>query len=219
MPISPTGQSKNANVFKSRARNVARPLNNLAAQSLYPMRKLSRQNQGFTLIEILVVITIAAILVGAVVINLDFRNPSKTVLDMSRRTSLLMQLTSDQAVYARQQFGIRFHPESYTFFALAADEDGGGSWEVFPDDRLKFEPPDLKVEFEVELSGLPIVLDELEPELDAATDEDPIRPHVMFLSNGEIVPDFRVILSDGNGDNRQAVFAGEILPIEIESVR
>ena len=183
------------------------------------MHTLKRRNQGFTLIEILVVITIAVILVGAVVINLDFRNPGKTVLDASRRTSLLMQLTSDQAVYARQQFGIRFHPESYTFFTLSADEDGNGSWQVFPDDRLKYEPPDLKIEFEVELSGLPIILDELEAELDAATDDDPIRPHVMFLSNGEIVPDFRVILSDAEGEHRQAVFAGEILPVEIEAVR
>ena len=183
------------------------------------MHKISRRNQGFTLIEILVVITIAAILIGAVVNNLDFRNPGKTVLDTSRRTSLLMQLTSDQAVYGRQQFGIRFHPESYTFFTLGADESGAGSWQVFPDDRLKFEQPDLKVEFEVELSGLPIILDELDAELEAATDEDPIKPHVMFLSNGEIVPDFRVILSDESGDHRQAVFAGEILPIEIEKLQ
>ena len=182
------------------------------------MVKFPRRNQGFTLIEIMVVITIAAILIGAVVINLDFRNPGKTVLETGQRTSLLMQLTSDQAVYARQQFGIRFHPESYTFFTLSADEEGNGSWQVFPDDRLKFEPPDLKVEFEVELSGIPIILDELEAELDAATDEDPIRPHVMFLSNGEIVPDFRIIMADGNGEHRQAVFAGEILPIEIEAV-
>ena len=180
------------------------------------MHKISRRNQGFTLIEILVVITIAAILVGAVVINLDFRNPGKTVLDTSRRTQLLMQLTSDQAVYARQQFGIRFHPESYTFFTLSADENGNGSWQVFPDERLKFQQPDLKVEFEVELSGLPIILYELDAELDAATDDDPIRPHVMFLSNGEIVPDFRVILADGEGEHRQAIFAGEVQPIEIE---
>jgi len=177
-----------------------------------------RRQSGFTLIEILVVITIAAILVGAVVLNIDFRNPSKTVLQTTQRTSLLMQLTSDQAVYARQQFGIRFHPESYTFFVLSGDEKGGSSWEVFSDEKLKFKQPDLPVEFQVDLSGLPIVLDELQAELDDATEEEPIKPHVMFLSNGEIIPDFRITLADGNGENRQAVFAGEILPIEIEAI-
>lgn len=182
------------------------------------MHQPPRTNQGFTLIEILVVITIAAILVGAVVLNLDFRNPGKTVLQTSQRTTLLMQLASDQAVYGRAQYGIRFHPESYSFFALIPGADGVGSWEVFEDELLKFKEPDLKVEYEVELSGIPIILEELETELDAVTDEEPIRPHVIFLSNGEIVPDFRVILADGNGDNRQAVFAGEVLPIEIEAI-
>jgi len=182
------------------------------------MRQTRNKHSGFTLIEILVVITIAAILVGAVVFNIDFKNPSKTVLENARRTSLLMQLASDQAVYARQQFGIRFHPESYTFFILAANEAGEAKWEVFSDERLKFKQPDFKVEYEVDLSGIPVVLDELDAELNEATDEDPIKPHVMFLSNGEIVPDFRVVLADGRGESRQAVFAGEILPIELEAV-
>lgn len=182
------------------------------------MQQPSRTDRGFTLIELLVVITIAAILIGAVVLNLDFRNPGKTVLQSSQRTSLLMQLARDQAVYGRQQYGIRFHPESYTFFTLIPGADGAASWEVFEDERLKFKEPDLKVEYEVEISGVPIVLEELEEELDAATEEDPIRPHVMFLSNGEMVPDFRIILADGDGGNRQAVFAGEVLPIEIEAL-
>jgi len=180
------------------------------------MPSLPRRHQGFTLIEILVVITIAAILVGAVVLNIDLANPSKTVDKTTRRTSLLMQLASDQAVYSRQQFGIRFHPDSYTFFILAPTEKGDPAWEIFPDSRLNFEPPDLPVEFQVDISGIPIILETLVEDLDAATEEEPLKPHVLFLSNGEITPDFRIVLSDGNGENQQAIFAGEILPIETE---
>ncbi len=184
-----------------------------------PAKRNLVQHQGFTLIEIMVVIAIAAILVGAVALNINFRNPGKTVLQTTQRTALLMQLASDQAVYSRQQYGIRFHPESYTFFALAPDETGAGVWQVFEDERLRFEKPDFKVEFEVEISGLPIVLDELEVELEAQTDEDPIRPHVMFLSNGEMVPDFRVLMQDEEANFRHAVFAGEVLPIEVEAIQ
>jgi len=178
----------------------------------------STRNQGFTLIEIMVVIAIAAILVGAVVLNINFRNPGKTVLQTAQRTALLMRLASDQAVYSRQQFGIRFHPESYTFFALAPDESGAGVWQVYEDERLKFEKPDFKVEFDVEISGLPIVLDELEFELEAESEEDPIKPHVMFLSNGELVPDFRVLMENEDGDFQHTVFAGEVIPIEVEAI-
>lgn len=198
--------------------SLTTPTDVVLKDQAHKMRQHPRTDQGFTLIEILVVITIAAILVGAVVLNLDFRNPGKTVLQTSQRTSLLMQLASDQAVYGRQQYGIRFHPESYTFFTLVPGVEGAGTWEVFEDEQLKFQEPDLKVEYEVEISGIPIILEELEAELDSVTDEEPIRPHVMFLSNGEMVPDFRVILADEDGDNRQAVFAGEVLPIEIEGL-
>ena len=108
---------------------------------------------------------------------------------------------------------------SYTFFALIPDETGTGSWQVFEDERLRFEKPDFKVEFGVEISGLPIVLDELDAELEAESDDDPIRPHVMFLSNGEMVPDFRVLMEDEEGEFQHAVFAGEVLPVELEAIQ
>jgi len=189
-----------------------------SSSDLYVPNMLShpRRSQGFTLIEIMVVITIAAILVGVVVVNIDFRNPGKTVDNTTRRTSLLMHLTSDQAVYARQQFGMRFHPTSYTFFILSSADDGSQTWEVFADERLKFEQPDLPVEFQVDIDGIPIVLTELAEELDEATEEDPIKPHLLFLSNGDIVPDFRILISDERAEHQQAIFAGEVQPIEVE---
>ena len=72
-----------------------------------------QQHSGFTLIEVMVTMTVIAILVGAVVLNIDFRNVGTAMRDTARRTAMLMELASDQAVYARQNFGIRFHPNSY----------------------------------------------------------------------------------------------------------
>lgn len=177
-----------------------------------------RQSLGFTLIELLVTITIIAILVGAVVLNVEFRNVGKSVRDTANRTSLIMQLAADQAVYARQQFGIRFHPGSYEFYILAEDDKGEKSWEFFADERLMFRETGVAMEMQVDISGVPIVLEELIEELEAANDENPLKPHIMFLSNGEMIPDFRIVISDLDGEYRFEVAAGEIEPITVEKL-
>lgn len=162
--------------------------------------------------------TIIAILVGAVVLNVDFRNVGTSMRDTARRTALLMELASDQAVYARQNFGIRFHPNSYEFYVLAEDESGESTWELFEDEQLKFRDPPVPIEFAVDISGLPIVLEELVAELEAATDEDPIKPHVMFLANGEMMPDFRILMTDSDNEFEFVVETGEIQPVVVEQL-
>lgn len=174
--------------------------------------------RGFTLIELLVTVAIIAILIGAVVINIDLRNESKSVADTARRTGLLMDLAADQAVYSRQQFGIRFHPESYEFYILSTDEGGDQVWEMFEDEQLSFRQPQVDVEFAVDISGLPIILEDLSDELADASEENPIKPHVIFLSNGEIIPDFRIIISDLEGEYRHQVATGDILPVVVEQL-
>ena len=171
--------------------------------------------RGFTLIELLVTITIVAILTGAVILTVDFRNVGANVRDTARRTALLMELAADQAVYAGTQFGIRFHPESYEFWILAPPEKEGEEpeWQPFFDERLNYAPPDVPIEFEVEISGVPIVLAPFEEEIGDATDEDPLKPHVLFLSNGEVMPDFLVTISDESGEYRHTIGTGEVEPI------
>ena len=176
--------------------------------------------RGFTLIELLVTITIIAILTGAVLLTVDFRNVGANVRDVARRTALLMELAADQAVYAGTQFGIRFHPESYEFWILAPAEEEGEEprWQPFFDERLNYAPPDVRIEFEVEISGVPIVLAPFEEEIGDATDEDPLKPHVLFLSNGEVMPDFRVTVADESGEYRHAIATGEVEPIVVEAL-
>ncbi len=179
---------------------------------------ITQREKGFTLIELLVVITIVSILVGAVVINIEFRNVGKIVRTTAMRTGLLMELAADQAVYSRQQFGIRFHPESYEFYILSENEGGDAVWEMFEDGQLKFRNEDISTEFQVDISGLPIILGELSEELADATDENPMKPHIIFLSNGEIIPDFRIRISDPDGEYLYEVATGEVLPVVVEQL-
>ena len=185
---------------------------------LHQCQQPARGEKGFTLIELLVTVTIISILVGAVVMTMDFRNVGNTMRDNARRTALLMGLAADQAVYSRKQFGIRFHPQSYEFYILTENEEGEQRWELYEDKQLRFRDGNVSTEFAVDISGLPIVLEDLADELADATDEDPLKPHVIFLSNGEIIPDFRVVISDLEGEHRYEVATGEVLPIVVEQL-
>ncbi len=180
--------------------------------------RTSQKFRGFTLIELLVVITIIAILVGVAVLNIEFRNTGATIRDVALRTGLLMELAADQAVYTRQQLGIRFHPASYEFFVLSQDDSGESTWQIIEDERLRFKRVTTELELQVDISGLPIVLEELSDELSESTAEDPLKPHVMFLSNGEIMPDFRIVIADIEGEYRHQVATGEIEPVVVEQL-
>jgi len=188
----------------------------------YPLRSGAASprasGNGFTLIELLVTVAIIAILVGAVVLNIEFRNVGKSVSDTARRTSLVMQLASDQAVYSRQQFGIRFHPASYGFYILTTNDEDEEVWEMFEDDQLRFKPASVELEFAVDISGLPILLENLLDELQDADEENPIKPHIIFLSNGEIMPDFQIKIRDVNLEYEYSVATGETLPIVVEQL-
>jgi len=177
-----------------------------------------RRSGGFTLIEVMVVVAIIAIMAGAVVLNIDFRNVGTIVRDSAQRTRLLMILASDESIYSRQQLGIRFHPNNYEFYILTGNEEGQGTWQILEDERLKFAEIPVELEFQVDISGLPIVLEELEDEIANATDEDPIKPHILFLSNGEMMPDFRVVIADKDGEHEHAISTGEIEPVVIEQL-
>ncbi|MBX2826117.1 MAG: type II secretion system minor pseudopilin GspH [Gammaproteobacteria bacterium] len=182
-------------------------------------QRTGRGNAGFTLIEILVVIVIIAVLTGVVTLNLNIRNVSKSVQDEARRIGALMQFASDQAIYSRQQLGIRFHPESYEFYILAAVEESEDlTWQIIDDDRLAMRTPPEPMLFEMDIEGLPIVLETLADERKTVTDEEPVKPHILFLSNGEIMPDFRVLVSDTEGDYQHQIYSGEEEPVVVEVV-
>lgn len=174
--------------------------------------------RGFTLIELLVTVAIVAIILGVVVVSVDFQNVGKSMRNEAQRTGLLMQLASDQAVYSRQQFGIRFHPDSYSFYVLLTNEEDEEEWQIFEDEQLRFRAPEVPLEMLVDISGLPIVLENLIDELSDATDENPISPHIIFLSNGEIIPDFRILISDTGQEFQYEVASGDLFPVTVQQL-
>ena len=191
------------------------------APALRPHRAASgcRWSQsGFTLLELMVVIVIIAVLAGFVTVNLDLRNTPKTIREEATRLGLLMQIASEQSIYSKAQLGIRFHPEDYEFYFLAPDEAGNQTWQILEDSRLKFRGSQEELEFQVDLSGVPVLLETLEEELAALGEETELKPHVLFLSNGEIMPDFSVVVADSEARFRHQVYSGVELPVVVEQL-
>ena len=166
----------------------------------------------------MVVIVIIAVLAGFVTVNLDLRNTPKTIREEATRLGLLMQIASEQSIYSKAQLGIRFHPEDYEFYFLAPDEAGNQTWQILEDSRLKFRDSQEELEFQVDLSGVPVLLETLEEELAALGEETELKPHVLFLSNGEIMPDFSVVVADSEARFRHQVYSGVELPVVVEQL-
>lgn len=164
------------------------------------------------------VIVIVAILAGFVTVNLDLRNTPKTIREEATRLGLLMQIASEQATYSKAQLGIRFHPEDYEFYFLAPDDKGNPVWQILEDRRLRFRETREEMEFQVDISGVPIVLETLEEELAARVEDEELKPHIMFLSNGEIMPDFSVVVADSESRYRHQVYTGVEDPVVVEQL-
>lgn len=78
-----------------------------------------RRAQGFTLIEIMIVLLIITITIGLVGINL-YRGDNDRVRDEADRIVLLLQAAREEAILQGQVFGVQFTHEGYRFQRLNA---------------------------------------------------------------------------------------------------
>lgn len=172
-----------------------------------------RQAQGFSLLELIVVIAMMAVLTGVIVPRMNFGGEAQQVRDETLRLAELMNRATEESIFKTQQIGVRFTDRKYHFLLL--DGDGReGKWvshesKMFRDREW---PDDFDVQ--VEISGLTVELEDSEEfEIDEKT-----RPHIMFLSNGEVMPDFAVSIEKGFNNDRWRVATGVEEPITVGKV-
>jgi general secretion pathway protein H len=94
-----------------------------------------RRTAGFTLVEILIVMTIIGITLGMVTLN-AIPSPRQDLENEAKRLTLLLQLARDEAIVRNRQVAFEATPERYRF--LVRTEDG---WvPVTKDDLLRERP-------------------------------------------------------------------------------
>jgi len=146
---------------------------------------------GFTLLEVLVVIFIIGVMLGALMLSIESRPEGEMARREAQRIKALIELAREEAILNTAMLGIRFEHTSYQFMQLA-----GKKWTVLDDRILRKRDLDetLNLEFE-QIEDTDTEQDDQDDQDDQTDqdekDEDP--PQVAIYPTGELTP-FRLTL-------------------------
>ena len=173
-------------------------------------------SHGFTLIEILVVIAVAAILVTIAVMSFNLIGNDRAVQNQVIKLSSLIDMASDEAQIQGRDYGLEFLEAGYRFVEFDPFLE---TWsEVIGDELMR--PRDLEDDMVVELFLedhrvlLQAAAESFEDEDDDSKRDntDDYLPHVLIMASGDITP-FRldiVRLTDDLAVGLKMEFGGEL---------
>lgn len=158
---------------------------------MLPVRR-RRDEAGFTLVEILVVIFIIATILSIGLLSFGVLGSDRDLQTEAKRFVALTEIAQDEAFMQGREFGIEFLTAGYRFVEFDAV---AGLWTEIPNDetlRLRALPDD--IELELYLEGKRILLDndpkpfeDPNKKTGAATGET-YAPHLMVFSSGDATP-------------------------------
>jgi len=146
--------------------------------------KAACRGRGFTLIEVLVVMTIMAIMVGVATLSIDLADDGQRAENEANRLAQLLRLQCEEAILLGQELGLRLQPESYRFVRFADQ-----TWEERVAQR-SFQSHQLAdgLRFQLSVNQAPIDLD----------DSGAAEPHIICHGSGEMTP-FELTLAPADG--------------------
>ena len=144
---------------------------------------------GFTLLEILVVIAIAAVLSGAVMLGFTGTGEAQRLRGVAERIQVRLELARENALQRNREWGVHVQKTGYKFVEF---DPMTGNW--VEQSQRPFRPDGLtsRIEFRVEVDGL--MAGELS--LGATSEEDLEQgqakrdglPDILIFSSGEVTP-------------------------------
>ncbi|MEO9944799.1 type II secretion system minor pseudopilin GspH [Paraglaciecola sp.] len=195
-----------------------------------------QKQTGFTLIEVMLVLLIMGLAVGAVVLNYSGESAQDRLKKQTQRLQIVFNMAADFAVLNQRQLGLRIEEDENTYYFMYLDEEQ--AWQKLEDDKLLSDHT-LPQEFSIELSltdlpwdtGQSLFSDDDLFEEDFSLSEDgteigneedkPLDPPQVFIfSSGEITPFSLSLAYEADFGNEQPVYfrvnGQDISPIEME---
>ena len=133
--------------------------------------------RGFTLVEILVVVTIIAVVTAGIVLSVSVTGRDRDLERESDRLLALFNYVREQAELQTREYGIMFQDDGYEFLTYDTRRD---SWRsVFEDDALRARRLPDGLGFRLSVDARPVVLNRPKDAKDKT-------PQVMIFSNGDL---------------------------------
>ncbi len=150
-----------------------------------------RPSGGFSLLELLVVLVIVGVFVGAAVLSLGVLGSDREAQQEMFRLRTLLELLREEAVMQNRDYGVLFTAAGYRFYIY---DPAALIWFEPSDDRFLAERPLGALTLDLRLEDREITLD---ADFNEEMLEEP-EPQVVLLASGEMTPFEAVIFRDFN---------------------
>jgi general secretion pathway protein H len=152
----------------------------------------SYKSDGFSLIEILVVVVILAIVSTIALMSLGVLGDDRELRTEAQRMQTLLEIAQDEAIMQGREFGMEIMLDSFRFVEFNPFTN---QWSVIVGDdtlRLRQLPEDVEFELtledrDVELELDPAEISTIEDAADRSPGED-YSPHLLIFSSGDMSP-------------------------------